>query len=205
MLSGVAFGASAFLGLSGTYGFVPGIAAPAVKIAAVQPPPVGRPNYERPLSTTTTQAFDLKPAFVEIDRVAVTSSLIPLGLRDDGSLQVPTVASQAGWFADGVVPGQPGPAVLVGHVDSYLGAAVFARLKELKPDDRVRVVMNDGSMLVFAVSRVDQYPKTLFPTDLVYGKTTRPEIRLVTCAGQFDRAARSYEDNIVVYANLVSA
>lgn len=204
MLSGVAFGASAFLGLSGTYGFVPGIAAPTVKIAAVQPPPVGRPNYEKP-SATTTQAFDLKPAFVEIDRVAVTSSLIPLGLRDDGSLQVPTVASQAGWFADGVVPGQPGPAVLVGHVDSYLGAAVFARLKELKPDDRVRVVMNDGSMLVFAVSRVDQYPKTLFPTDLVYGKTTRPEIRLVTCAGQFDRSARSYEDNIVVYANLISA
>ena len=155
-------------------------------------------------AVSTTQAFDLKPAFVEIERVSVTSSLIPLGLRNDGSLQVPTVASQAGWFSDGVVPGQPGPAVIVGHVDSYLGAAVFARLKEIKPDDRVRVVMNDGSTLTFAVSRVDQYPKTLFPTDLVYGKTNRPELRLVTCAGQFDQAARSYEDNIVVYANLVS-
>jgi Sortase domain len=169
MISGVAFGASAFLGLSGTYGFVPGIAATTVKIAAVKPPPVGRPNYDK-TSSTTTQAFDLKPAFVEIDRVAVTSSLIPLGLRDDGTLQVPTVASQAGWFAEGVVPGQAGPAVLVGHVDSYLGAAVFARLKELKPDDRIRVVMNDGSMVVFAVSRVDQYWST----------ATRPDRRFVS-------------------------
>ena len=207
----MAFGASALLGLSGTYGFVPGIQAGAVRIAAVKAPPVGRPNYASNYASnavsnavSTTQAFDLKPAFVEIERVSVTSSLIPLGLRNDGSLQVPTVASQAGWFSDGVVPGQPGPAVIVGHVDSYLGAAVFARLKEIKPDDRVRVVMNDGSTLTFAVSRVDQYPKTLFPTDLVYGKTNRPELRLVTCAGQFDQAARSYEDNIVVYANLVS-
>lgn len=203
----MAFGASAFLGLSGTYGFVPGIQAGTIggataNAAAAVGRPVGRPNNAQ--SASTTQAFDLKPAFVEIEQVAVTSSLIPLGLRDDGSLQVPTVASQAGWFAEGVVPGQPGPAVIVGHVDSYLGSAVFARLKEVKPADRVRVVMNDGTTLTFAVSRVDQYPKTLFPTDLVYGKTSGPELRLVTCAGPFDRAARSYEDNIVVYANLVS-
>jgi sortase (surface protein transpeptidase) len=202
-LSGLAFGVSALLGLSGTYGFVPGIQANTLPITAkvaASSSSSASASVDGDQPASTTEAFDLKPAFVEIERIGVTSSLISLGLRTDGTLQVPTVASQAGWFADGVVPGKSGPAVLVGHVDSYLGSAVFGRLKELKPDDLVRVVMNDGSTLSFSVRRIDQYPKDLFPTSLVYGATSGSELRLVTCAGQFDKSARSYSDNIVVYA-----
>jgi sortase (surface protein transpeptidase) len=198
-VSGLAFGVSALLGLSGTYGFVPGIQANTLPITAKVATTSSASAPGDP-TASTTEAFDLKPAFVEVERIGVTSSLISLGLRTDGTLQVPTVASQAGWFADGVVPGEPGPAVLVGHVDSYLGSAVFGRLKELKPDDVIRVVMNDGSTLSFSVRRIDQYPKDIFPTSLVYGATNRSELRLVTCAGQFDKSARSYSDNIVVYA-----
>jgi sortase (surface protein transpeptidase) len=200
-LSGLAFGVSALLGLSGTYGFVPGIQANTLPIAAkVASTTSTAAKTGADATASTTEAFDIKPAFVEIERVGVTSSLIPLSLRTDGTLQVPTVASQAGWFSEGVVPGETGPAVIVGHVDSYLGSAVFGRLRELKPDDVIRVVMNDGSTLSFSVRRIDQYPKDIFPTSLVYGKTDRAELRLVTCAGQFDKSARSYSDNIVVYA-----
>jgi sortase (surface protein transpeptidase) len=202
-LGGVAFGISALLGLSGTYGFVPGIQANTLPIAAKLPPKTAPTSNAGSAVANTTEVFDLKPAFVEVETIGLTSSLIPLGLRTDGTLQVPTVASQAGWFSEGVVPGQPGAAVVVGHVDSYLGSAVFGRLKELKPADVIRVVMNDGSTLAFSVGRIDQYPKNIFPTDLVYGKTDKAELRLVTCAGQFDKSARSYTDNIVVYATKI--
>jgi sortase (surface protein transpeptidase) len=141
---------------------------------------------------------------VGIDAIGLTSSLLPLGLRDDGTLEVPEVASQAGWFSGGVLPGEPGPAVIVGHVDSYLGSAVFARLHELTPGDRIEVVRSDGSSVTFAVERIDQYPKAFFPTDLVYGGSSEPELRLITCGGTFDRSAHSYEDNLVVYASLVA-
>ncbi len=206
-LGGAAFAVSALLGLSGTYGFVPGIQANPIPSAS--PSQLGQPGQTAAGSigaatnTTETKAFDLKPAFVEVETIGMTSSLIPLSLRTDGTLQVPTVASQAGWFSEGIVPGQPGAAVLVGHVDSYLGSAVFGRLKDLKPADVVRVVMNDGSTVRFSVGRIDQYPKDVFPTDLVYGKTDKAELRLVTCAGRFDKSARSYTDNIVVYATKI--
>jgi sortase (surface protein transpeptidase) len=204
MLGGVAFGISALLALSGTYGFVPGIAANTLpNVAANKPTKVATSTLGSNPSASTTEAFDLKPAFVEVEAIGVTSSLIPLGLRNDGTLQVPTVASQAGWFSEGVIPGQAGASVIVGHVDSYMGSAVFGRLKELKPADLIRVVMNDGSTLAFSVGRIDQYPKDVFPTDLVYGKTDKAELRLVTCAGQFDKSARSYTDNIVIYATKV--
>jgi sortase (surface protein transpeptidase) len=203
-LGGAAFAVSAILGLSGTYGFVPGIQANPIPTAPNSQPKATTTSAADGLSAaSTTEAFDLKPAFVEVESIGVTSSLIPLGLRNDGTLQVPTVASQAGWFSEGVVPGQAGAAVLVGHVDSYLGSAVFGRLKDLKPADVIRVVMNDGSTIKFSVGRIDQYPKDIFPTDLVYGKTDNAELRLVTCAGQFDKSARSYTDNIVIYAKKI--
>ncbi len=128
-----------------------------------------------------------------------------LGLRRDGTMQPPKKWGEAGWYAKGVVPGQVGPAVIAGHVDSRSGPAVFYRLRKLTIGARVVVTARDGSTATFVVDRVHEYPKKHFPTAEVYGPTPDAQLRLVTCIGDFDRAARSYVDNLVVSAHLVSA
>jgi LPXTG-site transpeptidase (sortase) family protein len=105
----------------------------------------------------------------------------------------------AGWWTGGVAPGDIGPAIIAGHVDNYLGPAVFYKLRDLKAGDQVMV--DRGSQVVtFTVTNVEQYPKDAFPTNKVYSLTPGPELRLITCGGSFDAVTRSYRDNIVVYA-----
>jgi sortase (surface protein transpeptidase) len=133
----------------------------------------------------------------------VASSLVGLGLNADGTVEVPPVTApmQAGWFAGGPRPGEPGPAVILGHVNGGGHAGIFARLHELKAGDEVLIGRSDGGSARFVVRRVDQVAKNEFPTDAVYGDTAGPELRLITCGGTFDRAAHSYRDNVIVYAS----
>ncbi|HWN33168.1 MAG TPA: class F sortase [Pseudonocardia sp.] len=127
--------------------------------------------------------------------------LVPLGRNRDGSLEVPANYAMAGWFTGGSVPGTLGPAVIVGHVDSLAGPAVFYRLAQLRPGDEVVVRLSDGDRVRFRVDGVRHYPKLGFPTEAVYGPVPGSALRLITCGGSFDRAARSYLDNVVVYAS----
>lgn len=129
-------------------------------------------------------------------------ALVDLGIAPDGRLQAPEDFSRVGWHTGGSAPGDPGPAVLVGHVDSWRGPAVFFRVRDLRPGDEVSVPRADGSTVLFVVDAVEQYPKDGFPTERVYGPTADPQLRLITCGGSFDRSARSYRDNIVVFASM---
>jgi hypothetical protein len=144
------------------------------------------------------------PVRLWIPAIAVSTPLVRLGRLPDGSLEVPRDWDTAGWYDRGPRPGQPGPAVILGHVDSRAGPAVFFRLRELRPRDIVRVRLADRRILVFRVQRVRRYPKDEFPTEAVYFPTLGRELRLITCGGQFDYASRNYRDNIVVYATLVA-
>jgi Sortase domain len=143
------------------------------------------------------------PVRVSIPAIHVDSGLQRLGREADGTLQPPTKWAVAGWYAGGVIPGQVGPAVITGHVDSTSGPAVFFRLSKLAIGDRVTVDAADGSHTTFVVDRIQRFVKAHFPTEQVYGPVPVPELRLVTCTGRFDRAARSYDDNLVVSAHLV--
>lgn len=143
-----------------------------------------------------------QPAFVSLPSIKTTSSLISLGLEDDGSLEVPVDFLQAGWYSRGPRPGEPGPAVIAGHLDSKIGPGIFSRLADMTPGELVHVTRVDGTVLEFVVTRVDQYPKRAFPTRLVYGPTDAAELRVITCGGSFDRGKGSYDDNIVVFARL---
>ena len=144
------------------------------------------------------------PVRLQIPAIAVSTPLVRLGRLPDGSIEVPHDWNTAGWYDRGPRPGQPGPAVILGHVDSKTGPAVFFRLRALRPRDVVRVGLADGRILVFRVQRVERYPKDKFPTEAVYLPTLNRELRLITCGGDFDYAAGSYRDNIVVYATLAS-
>ncbi|KAA9150099.1 class F sortase [Amycolatopsis acidicola] len=144
------------------------------------------------------------PESVDITKIDAHSTLVPLGLNADQTIQVPPVSQplQAGWYQYGPTPGEVGPAVILGHVDGNKQKGIFWRLKELAPGDEVSVSRKDGSTARFRVTRVEQIDKDTFPTDAVYGDTADPELRLITCGGSFDRDAHSYRDNIIVYAVL---
>jgi hypothetical protein len=145
------------------------------------------------------------PVRLTIPSIGVTTRLLRLGLEADGSMQVPVDFDRAGWFAKGPTPGQVGPAVIAGHVDSRTGPAVFYRLRELRAGDTVQVERADGTRLRFVVEDARRYPKTSFPTAAVFGPAPWAALRLVTCGGDFDAAAGSYRDNLVVFARLAGA
>ncbi|MGB3761970.1 MAG: class F sortase [Ornithinimicrobium sp.] len=144
---------------------------------------------------------------MSIPAIGVSSVIDPMGLNADGSLEVPARGpsyDHAGWFTGSPPPGEPGPAVLLGHVNGRGGApSVFSRLSELKVGDVVSVDRSDGSARTFRVYRTEQYPKDAFPTTAVYGDTDGSELRLITCAGVWDAEVHHYQDNTVVYARLL--
>ena len=170
--------------------------APAPAAAGVPPATVPAPV----VAEAGTEETSAAPVRVRVPAIGVDSELLRLGTDASGVLVPPADFARAGWFAGGAVPGDVGPAVIAGHVDSADGPAVFARLRDLVPGDEVLVDRADGMTVRFAVTGVGRYPKDDFPTEAVYGPTPRAELRLVTCGGDFDRSRRSYEDNVVVFA-----
>jgi LPXTG-site transpeptidase (sortase) family protein len=139
------------------------------------------------------------PSRLVVSAIGLTTTLEQLEIGRNGELEPPRAFDKAGWYADGTAPGDTGPAVLAGHVDSRSGPAVFYRLRELAAGDRIEVERG-GETLRFTVTRTAWYPKNKFPTDQVYGPTPDRQLRLITCGGVFDRTLRSYRDNLVVYA-----
>lgn len=148
-------------------------------------------------------AANARPVSIDIPAINVHTTLQQLGLDSTGALEPPTNLTQAGWYTGSPVPGQNGPSVIAGHVDSFQGPAVFFELKLLKPGDTITVGLSSGQPVVFSVMLVQQYPKDAFPTADVYGARPDPELRLITCGGGF--SSGHYLDNIVVYASLHTA
>jgi LPXTG-site transpeptidase (sortase) family protein len=132
-----------------------------------------------------------------------TPPLQQLGRAADKSIALPTRPELAGWFKGGPRPGQPGPAVIIGHVDWDHSGAVFFRLREMKPGEAVYVDRADGSTQEFRVTAVRQVAKADFPTDDVYAPDLESSLRLITCGGQFDYATHNYLDNVIVFASPV--
>lgn len=146
-----------------------------------------------------------RPLGIEIPAISLSTSLVRLGLTADRELQVPQDFDRAGWYTLGPTPGQRGPAIIAGHVDSAKdGPAVFFRLGELTAGDEVEVSRLDGRTAVFAVAKVEQYPKDAFPTADVYANTPGAALRLITCGGSFDGGTGHYRDNVVVYADMIA-
>ena len=183
---------------------------PASTAPAVPPPSA---SAARPTTSTVPVASDLDvptmvrsaPVALQIPSIGVRSpELVRLGKQTDGTLEVPEDYGQPGWYQDGPAPGQFGPAVIAGHVDSKDGPGIFFRLGELKAGAKVIVTRADGTTATFVVDAVERYRKAAFPTVAVYGDTThRSELRLITCGGEFDPRTGHYVDNVVAYAHLL--
>lgn len=152
------------------------------------------------IATAAVERQVAPPVTLGVPALDLTTRLIGLRKARDGSLQVPEDPQRVGWYSQGPAPGDAGPAVLVGHVDSYRGPGIFARLHELVPGDEIRIRRADGSLAVFEVRQVQEYAKRDFPTEVVYRGNGDASLRLITCGGEFDRASRSYRSNVVVFA-----
>jgi Sortase domain len=143
------------------------------------------------------------PMRIDIPSIGVSSSLLQLGLNADRTMQVPSNFSLAGWYDGSAQPGDWGkPTVILGHVDSSSGPAVFYRLKTIQPGADVWVLRGDQTWVRFVVDRVAQYPKSGFPTKLVYAPRPGRTLRLITCGGAFDHSTGHYVDNIVAFAHI---
>jgi hypothetical protein len=140
------------------------------------------------------------PVRLRIPALHVDSRLQRLGLQPDGAVAVPVSPHVPGWYEGGARPGQAGPAVILGHVDSRKGPGIFFNLSRLSRGAVVRVDRADGSTVTFRITKVARVSKTRFPTDLVYAPTLEPTLRLVTCGGTFDHTRRSYRDNVIAFA-----
>lgn len=193
-------------------------AAPSSSAASASPPtvapsPAAAPATPAPGPSTAPAPEALPPVLaasapvsVRIAAVGARSELLHLGLRPDGSLEVPPThpGAPASWYTSSPTPGERGPAVLLGHVNATDGGpGVFAGLRGLAPGDTVEIARQDGSTAVFVVDRGEQYAKDAFPTRAVYGNTAGAELRLITCDG-YDPTTGLFDDNYVVYATLAA-
>lgn len=170
---------------------------PRLDVAVAGPAPMAAETF-RSVRTYPTVA---PPVRLRIRALRIDSPVRPLGLQSDGSVAVPERAEVAGWYEPGPRPGQPGPAVILGHVDSRTGPGVFAELGTVRPGTLVGIDRADGSTVTFRVTAVSRVAKVEFPTDLVYAPSLDATLRLVTCGGSFDRIRGSYRDNVIVFAD----
>jgi LPXTG-site transpeptidase (sortase) family protein len=162
------------------------------------PPRLSHDPQAKPLARSA-------PVSVRIPGIGVNAPMMELGKNADGTVQVPPLDAHnlTGWYRYGPAPGQRGPAVILGHVDSLTGISVFYYLKDLHAGDRVYVTLADGKVATFAVDGVQKVAKDAFPTASIYGQAGYPSLRLITCGGPFDKATGHYVDNIIVYAHLI--
>src|SRR5207249_2712300 len=167
--------------------------------AGPQAAPAGRADPRAMASAPRSMPIELS-----IPAIGVRTSLVHLSLNPDGTLQVPTSFSVAGWYALGPSPGQRGAAVIVGHVDSRQGPGVFYRLGVLAPGSLVRVTLSNRTTVSFRVYAVREFPRASSPPSLVSAPPPRPALGLVACGGPFDAHPRHYLDNVVVFAGSAS-
>ncbi|GGX02315.1 class F sortase [Streptomyces lomondensis] len=182
-------------------------APPAVSAAPDVPaaPPASAAPQRSTASASGPHLPRSRPVRLLIPKIAVDAPFTDLAIGRSGQLEPPPAedTNLVGWHAEGHSPGEAGTAIIAGHVDTTTSPAVFARLSELRKGDRFHVKRADGSRATFAVDSAEYFDKDRFPSERVYGDTPDAQVRLITCAGAYDRQARDYTENLVVFAHLV--
>jgi hypothetical protein len=147
------------------------------------------------------------PVEIGIRALGLDAPVHPVGIAPDGTIAVPASdrRDEAGWYDRSPTPGQYGPSVIVGHVDTTTGPAVFHGLSGLRPGNKIEIVREDGTVAIFEVNSVKRFNKSQLPVDRVYGDFSRPALRLITCGGRWVGGSVGYADNVVVFASLVGA
>ncbi|MFF7975980.1 class F sortase [Streptomyces sp. NPDC007905] len=174
--------------------------------APVVPRASGATSAVRPATPESIEPLPRSvPTRLLIPKISVDAPFAELSIGATGQLEPPPAdnTNLVGWYAKGASPGEAGTSIIAGHVDTVTSAAVFANLGELERGDRFSVDRADGRTADFVVDDTETFAKDDFPSKRVYADTDRPEVRLITCAGDYDHSVRDYTDNLVVFAHLV--
>lgn len=174
--------------------------SPALKVPTVERDRLGSRSAR--LSDLHEKA-SIRPVAVRIEGSPVGGSVVAVGVDPGGALAVPPDPTVVAWYQYGPSPGEAGSAVLAAHVDYGGRAGVFFHLADVQPGSVVVVTYADRSQRRFVVDARRHYPKSDLPTTALFARTGASRLALVTCGGEFDDAARSYRENIVVYAREV--
>jgi LPXTG-site transpeptidase (sortase) family protein len=184
--------------------------AVGVSMSAQAPDPPSGPIVDAPtplllraLDPTSTRKQMPRPVRIVIPSIGLSAPVVPLGLNPDRTLQVPRHFGDTGWFRGGPEPGEPGAAVIVGHVASRSGPAVFYRLREVRVGELVTIRLQGGATVRYVVNSMVRVRKSSFPTNRVYARTKQPTLRLITCAGKLDLSTGHHPDNYIVFASIV--
>lgn len=148
------------------------------------------------------------PVSIDIPSIHVDAKVIPLGLDPNGTVAVPPLSTPmvAGWYDKGPAPGEPGAAAILGHVDAAkVGPAVFYELGNMRPGAKIFVRLRSGHIAIFETYSIELFAKEKFPTDRVFGYTSWPTLRLITCGGVFDARTGHYLGNIVAFASYIGS
>lgn len=173
---------------------------PPVSAQAVPASAIKLPSKLESIGMTPSE-----PTELSIPDVAIQTPLLTVGRNVDNTIEVPSSYETAGWYRHSPTPGEIGPTIIVGHVDSYRGPAVFWRLSQLRPSQLVNIKRADGQTITYQVTEVKQFDQNNFPTNDVYGNISHAGLRLITCGGVYDRATNHYTHNTVVYAVMIAA
>lgn len=174
----------------------PGVSGPPLTVTRIEAPPT---------SLVRVAVTHATPVRIRIPAIRVDRPLVQVGLTRTGALATPplTAAGTPGWFRGSPAPGDLGPSVITGHVDSRTGPAVFWNLSTMRPGQHIAVVRSDHRTALFQVTRVQAFPKARFPTRTVYGPVRYAGLRLITCGGRYDAGHGGYQDNTIVFARLL--
>ncbi|MFF5173111.1 class F sortase [Micromonospora sp. NPDC000089] len=169
--------------------------------APQQPPPTAAPKQKEDTGLPPS-----RPVSLAIPAITVSAPVTPVGQARDGSIDVPPLdrADETGWYDRAPTPGEAGRSIIVGHVDSKSGPAVFYELRKLKPGDRIEVTRADRRVVVFTVDSVEYFSKNSLPADRVYGTDGPAALRLITCGGQWIGGRTGYADNVIAFASLAA-
>lgn len=183
-----------------------GVPSPATTVSA---PAATAPASARPTPSAAADNPGMppsEPSRLSIRSIAVDAPFTPLSIGSSGQLDAPPAndPNLVGWFKDGATPGERGTSVVAGHVDTKTGPAVFLLLSTLKAGNTVDITREDGKVASFKVDTVETFSKADFPSDRVYSDNGTAQLRLITCGGLYDKKAKDYKDNVVVFAHLVS-
>jgi len=177
----------------------PAAPSPAARDGAGEPPDTTPSPFT---STAPRGAIDRArwPASLDIPALSVVAPVGAVGVEAGGELVIPESPRDVGWYQGGAVPGEPGVALLTSHLDTRLeGRGVLAGLVRLSEGDAVLLTATDGTVQRWTVTARTQHRKDELPPEL-FMRTGEPVLALVTCGGPFDSAARSYRDNVIVWA-----
>jgi sortase (surface protein transpeptidase) len=168
-------------------------------------PPTNSVETSTPAPRPHRSVQQPRPVHIQIPAIGVSAPVIRLGLNPDRTMETPNNYSDTGWYAPGPEPGEPGAAVIAGHVDSKAGPGVFFRLGQLRRGNVIRIKLKGGRTIRFTVTGLERWPKSQFPTRRVFSRTRNPTLRLITCGGAFDSSIGHYVDDTIVYGVLRTA